>query len=367
MITQVTTPPEQSGEQLRPPPASRLEELVFLFCAFWVLVGLCLDGWAHRHQPELESFFTPWHAVFYTGYIAGTAWLAFIVLRRRSTVRSLKAAIPDGYQLAVVGLGIFAVGGIGDGFWHTIFGVETGLDALLSPTHLVLLVGLFTSTTAPIRAAWRSVSSNSLDVSYQSFLPVTLSTATATVGVAFFFLYANGFNNWPMTRSYQPGSNDSLAAFGVYSTLASTVILMFPVMFLLRRWRPPWGTFLTVFSIVGFFMAGLDAFTSWWQVIAPITGGLVVDAVIVSQYPIGTKLERRIDTATARRSAVVGGLLTPLAMWSVAALSMHLAWGVEWPPELWSGAIVMASLVGIGLAMLSHPAPVPNNSSAGTP
>ena len=30
----------------------------------WFVGGLILDGWAHNHIPELESFFTPWHAAF---------------------------------------------------------------------------------------------------------------------------------------------------------------------------------------------------------------------------------------------------------------------------------------------------------------
>jgi hypothetical protein len=33
------------------------------------------------------------------------------------------------------GLGIFAMGGVGHGIWHTDFGIETSIYALLSPTH----------------------------------------------------------------------------------------------------------------------------------------------------------------------------------------------------------------------------------------
>ena len=38
--------------------------------------------------------------------------------------------------------------------WHTILGVETGLDALLSPTHLLLFIGMAAILTTPVRAAW---------------------------------------------------------------------------------------------------------------------------------------------------------------------------------------------------------------------
>lgn len=340
-----------------PAPAKAGEELIFLFCVFWVMVGLCLDGWAHRYQPELESFFTPWHAVFYTGFIAGTAWVAFMIYRRRATVSSLRAAIPDGYQLAIVGLGVFAVGGIGDGFWHTIFGVEVGLDALLSPTHLLLLVGMLAAATAPIRAAWRRPPTATA-LGFTAFLPVTLSLAASTTGVAFFFLYANGFSNWPMTRGYQPGYDEALASLGIYSFLATTAILLFSVMFVLRRWQPPFGVFTTIFTTVGIFMSGLDAFQSSWQILAPIVGGLVTDIVVGIPFA-----SQKQPADSARAKAIVCGTVTPLAMWSVSTAAHHLAWGIQWPPELWLGSIVMASLVGMAMALLAHPARWPSPSN----
>jgi hypothetical protein len=35
--------------------------------------GASLDLWAHVHRPELETFFTPWHAVLYAGFFAMAA------------------------------------------------------------------------------------------------------------------------------------------------------------------------------------------------------------------------------------------------------------------------------------------------------
>ncbi len=70
------------AERLSPPgpmfaiegdQATRREHFVYVFFGLWLLAGLSLDGWAHRNRPELESFFTPWHAVFYAGFIGGAA------------------------------------------------------------------------------------------------------------------------------------------------------------------------------------------------------------------------------------------------------------------------------------------------------
>ncbi len=38
--------------------------------------------------------------------------------------------------------------------WHIIFGIEQNVDALLSPTHLVLLIGALLILSSPFRAGW---------------------------------------------------------------------------------------------------------------------------------------------------------------------------------------------------------------------
>ena len=346
--------------------ATRGEELIYLFFVLWTMIGLCLDGWAHRYQPELESFFTPWHAVFYTGFIFGTLALARMVIRRRPTSPSLRASIPEGYGLAVLGLGLFGLAGVGDGFWHTIFGVETGIDALLSPTHLLLLIGMLAGATAPVRAAWRNPQLTVFDTGLSSLVPTVLAIAVSTTGVAFFFLYANGFSNWQLQRSYVVNSSEALISSGIFSTLASTVILLGPVMLILRRWKTPFWFFTIVFGIVGVFMAGLDAFQYWWQVIPPVVGGLTVDAIIRWQALDGFASgsdnmapDTERTEAHLRRRAWAVGAITPLVMWSVSTLAINAWWDVAWPPELWVGQIIMAALVGLGLGVISHPPSAP--------
>ena len=59
-----------------------------------------LDAWAHNNVPGLETFFTPWHAVFYSGFPPPPAWVLWTcpapaVRRRPGPAR----AIPVGYGL----------------------------------------------------------------------------------------------------------------------------------------------------------------------------------------------------------------------------------------------------------------------------
>ena len=122
-------------------------------CA-WLLGGLYLDGWAHNHKSELETFFTPWHAVLYSGFAAsaGLVFATFAMNVRRGF--AWRSALPPGYMLSLAGAIIFLVGGLGDMVWHIIFGVEEDVDALLSPTHLALALGGTLLLSGPLRSAW---------------------------------------------------------------------------------------------------------------------------------------------------------------------------------------------------------------------
>jgi len=51
-------------------------------------------------------------------------------------------ALPPGYGLSLAGAGVFAASGVGDLLWHLLFGIEARMEALLSPTHVGLTLGL---------------------------------------------------------------------------------------------------------------------------------------------------------------------------------------------------------------------------------
>src|SRR5436305_11220206 len=108
---------------------------IMVVVSIWWLGGLFIDGWAHSNIPQLETFFTPWHAVFYSGYLAVTfTLLVQILLNLRQSAfsasgstpslvtlvrESLKGnrwlagagAIPTGYELSLLGVVIFGVSG----------------------------------------------------------------------------------------------------------------------------------------------------------------------------------------------------------------------------------------------------------------
>jgi hypothetical protein len=107
------------------------------FFSTWFVIGVCLDGWAHTHRLP-DSFFTPWHAVIYSGVLGAALVLAgtsFAAWRHDAPWRH---ALPAGYGLSLLGAGLFLITGVADFVWHSLFGIEADLEALYSPPHLLL-------------------------------------------------------------------------------------------------------------------------------------------------------------------------------------------------------------------------------------
>lgn len=328
--------------------------------ASWQLVGIYVDGWAHTNDKP-ETFFTPWHALFYSGFLATALWMTWMVQRRRAAgAGSLAAAVPVGYGLGLLGVAMFAVGGMFDLVWHSIFGIEVDLEALLSPSHLVLFAGGLLLGTSPMRSAWHDAGSRAPD--FRAFLPVVLSTTVFTASMAFLFVYFSPFftdamTDGPYDFARFSGADQDLASRlaeavrleGYAAILLTTIILLGPALWLIRRWTVPFGTFAFVFGAVGALSASIETFDIGPSCLAPLLGGLVADV-----------LYRRIRPRPERPWAVRAWAgAVPVAIWLAYFALLATYRSVGWSVELWAGATVMSGLVGFGLAVLATPPPLP--------
>lgn len=301
---------------------TRREDLVTMVLGLWLIAGLFLDGYAHQHLiAGEEDFFTPWHAAFYAGYAAMAVWTAELVRRRRG--RTLRDRVPHGYAAAVIGVGLFGLGAIGDGLWHTAFGVETGIDALLSPTHLVLMASLGAIVTAPYRAASDDASGGRRGVALTS---LGIGTALA----AFFLNFVWGLGDTSFRVPYDPatGAGEVQVIAGVGSVLAATGVLTGATALALRLGRPGPGTFGLLFG--GVALAVHLAFDEEAiGVVAAATGGLVLDGAL--------------RLLPSDRAALAPGIALT-AMWAVyygLAASIH---DVAWPAAISAGTVVLAGV-----------------------
>jgi len=233
--------PNVTNVNVQPVDSIQFDWLVML-ASIWYVGGLFLDGWAHNHGKVDQSFFTPWHAVLYSGYAVTAAVILGAVVRNHLAGYTGRMAIPAGYELSLLGIAIFAVGGVGDLIWHTLFGIEMDIAALLSPTHMILALGLALIVTGPLRAAWRRTD---VPRSWAYQLPMILSLTSLLSLFTFFTQYAN-----PIVHSIADKQGPAeLQWLGIVSILFQTAILTSLVLLVVRRWRLPLGAFALIFAV----------------------------------------------------------------------------------------------------------------------
>jgi hypothetical protein len=346
-----TTATAGAGSAPARPRAGRGDDLAAALLSTWVVGGLFLDGWAHVNQAGLETFFTPWHAVFYTGFVVSVVVLARLVARFQQG-RFDPALVPAGYGLGLVGAGLFVTGGVADGVWHTMFGVEVGVAALLSPTHLLLLGGGLCMVTSPIRSAWSSPDLPARSPALQ-LLPALLATALTTAVLLFFFQYLSAFvSRAPSAVVAEGPAGLPGTIVGVAGVLVTNLIVLAPVLLLARRWRLPFGTVALIATTGAAGLTSLRELALGALVPAMLAGGLATDLLIARLRPAP-------DRPGAFRAVAA---LAPLLLWGAWMAAYALAYGIAWPPELWAGVLGMASLSGLGLSVLALPPAVPDGS-----
>jgi hypothetical protein len=337
----------------------RAEDFVTIGLSLWLVAGVFVDGWAHTNLDVLDTIFTPWHAILYSGYLATAIWIGDVVRRRGRPARgqSIWAVIPRGYQLSVVGVMVFGAAGVGDLLWHSAFGIERGLDALLSPTHLGLFVGALLIVSTPFRLAWSNVDGVGEVPSWPALLPALLSLAIAAALTCFMhmYLWGAGLYNPLDARGAFPSSPQPVTAavrelndvIGLASVLVTNLILIAPLLILLRRWLPPFGSATLLFATIFGLMEALWGYEAYYSVLAAVAAGLLVDGLIRA-------LRAGPDRVAELR---IVATLAPLIVWGLDFLAVQLVWGMPWTAELWGGALVMSSLAGLGISLLHTTSP----------
>lgn len=339
--------PTATTEPGAEPVFSRKGEATLIAFGLWMIVGLFLDGWAHSERKP-DSFFTPWHAVIYSGF-AGAAGSALVQLRaQRRPGASWRSAVPAGYGVSLAGLAVFALGAGGDLVWHEVFGVEVDLAALLSPSHLLLMAGGLLALTGPFRTAWRAATDAP---SFSSFLPALGSLTLATGLALFFTFYLSPFARTVVPRlapaetdihDFTTASTDGFVQlremWTVSGILLTTVLVMVPVLLLVSRWRPPAGTLFVFFAAVALFEGAASEFSRWPLVLAVLGAGLAAELLVRGGVSV----------------RVLSGML-PAALWLGYFGVVVVAYDLGWSAELWTGTVVLAVLTGLGLGLLVAP------------
>ena len=338
------------------PAASRSLVLDYAvgICGIWISGGFFLDAWAHGHV-RVESFFTPYHAVFYSGMLAVVLIIGIFALRGRAQGYAWVGALPRPYRLAAVGVPVFILAGVGDLFWHRLLGIEEGVDALLSPTHQFLGLGVFLLTSGPIRSV---LGDRTGATTLARQLPLALGLASwlilAHFGTAYAFDPAAGRTNAP--PPVVPFTPDYLTALsiGYYKIATGVLIVIFQSMmiagfalWLTARIRLCPGM-LTLLLVIGNLPAAA-AFTNQTPLLAitfaqSLVTGLLGDLYVAryDPHPSGGGLR-------AFRWFAVG---FPMAYIAVYLVGIAVAEGVWWDWNVALGSWIWAGICGLALSLL---------------
>ncbi|MEV0247752.1 hypothetical protein AB0H76_14255 [Nocardia sp. NPDC050712] len=325
------------------PRATRTDDAVTALVSLWLIAGLLLDAWAHSNRPGLETFFTPWHAVFYSGFAATAGWVALLVWRQWRAGRRGLAAVPLGYGPTLLALVVFALSGVADMVWHTVFGIEESIDILFSPSHLGLAISMAVIVTTPVRSVWRDPAPGTL----ARLWPALLGTGLAIAEVMVFLEYGNALllrATWIVT-GFSETTNNSATQIAV-RMLVTNAVLLLPLLFLARRWGLPPGA-ATLCTVPLLILSGAETGgTNWSTLFSMLIAAVGVDLLALALRP----------SADRPRAYWLFATLAPLFTWSLYLGVASAAVGrLPAIVELWTGAPVVAAAVGLALGALMLP------------
>jgi hypothetical protein len=332
--------------------ATPTEDLITVGLATLLIGGVLSDAWAHTNLGGLESFFTPWHALLYSGFALTAAWTFWLGYRRRAQAPQWwRNGWPAGYGLGALGAVGFGAAGILDMIWHSIFGVEITLDIVLSPSHLLLTLSGTLLVTSPLRSWWAAGTTRR-----RAPTGITALALGAIFGVLL-LSHSTAFRSTAPTHPYDfvIGSPSHIeASYASARYLATTMILLVPVLLVYRR-RSVLG--VAAATVGGIFLFSL-ATAQFPATLIAVALGATAGALAVDL------LAKRLDAVRgpdARMRLPIVGALFGALFTAGHLLGLQVAEGIAWPVELWTGNIVLATLAGTALGGLATPPrpPVP--------
>jgi hypothetical protein len=274
---------------------------------------------------------------FYTAFLFIALTLVSVTYYNRRQGASWVKAVPDGYRLGVLGVFTFGFGGFGDYIWHSLFGFEVGVEALTSPTHLLLAAGAVLFVSSPLRATWY----DKRDSRGKELVPAIVS-ATLTILVLFLFtLYLN-----PLTYPVPAEAGaESARSLGIAQILIFAAILTGSSLMLVRRFTLPPGAFTFIFGVTS--VAVTFPELDFEFVPAVIIAGVFADALYRLTRP-------SLDRVGAFR---LFAALVPLVAFSLyyVTISVVSTISISWTIHVWAGSVVLAGVTGLLLSYLMVP------------
>lgn len=318
-------------------------DALYLIVSFWFVGGMFLDGWAHNHGQVDQSFFTPWHAVLYSGQLAVLLFLLTALWRGRAPGRDWGAMLPPGYALSLAGAILWVPAGIGDLLWHTFFGIEKSFEALLSPTHLALGFAGCLMVSGPLRAAWQRRELNE-SPSLARQWTMLLSLAFLLSVLTFFTQEANPIASFA-GETRPPTAVTLTTELGVIGMLFTTTLIMGALLPVVVHWQLAPGALTLIFSVNALLMGFQNGRYPALHVLSMVLAGLIADGLLAWLRPSAQRLP----------ALRLFSFLVPALMLTLYFAAAQLTTGIWWSVHVWTGVVVMSGMVGLLLSLVVAP------------
>jgi hypothetical protein len=326
----------------------------------WQL-GANIDAWYHAHYGfAIESFLTWPHALLYFGWVASAAPAALYLFESNALATPRASALPPGYPLVIGGAIVFGIGGALDLAWHESFGFEVGHEALVSPSHLVLIYGSALGTLGLVWAAIDRRRRAAHGARVAGDLAVVLGLGILLSALLFGFGYSQPFStDYASSGALSSGlyGYEGIRAWGdMVAQIAGTTGMVFHAMLLalftavpLRLLRLPTGALATIvlWSAAMTLVAGPEM---WIYLPAAVAGALVGEGVwaAMGRGALGGR-DGRAGYWT------IAFVVPATQLFAYFALMAGFGGGITWSTPLWSGAPVLAGLYGLIACMFAIP------------
>ena len=322
---------------------------------FWVISGLYIDLSYHLRN-DAESFFTPAHAFLYAGLGFLIFVTALVVLARRQEGRSGRDLLPEGYQVAGIGIAVFSLGGVADLIGHTFLGFETAFNALLSPSHETIGVGIMLMMVGPLRAALL-VAPRPATLAQQLPLLIAAASLLELVRWGTHYLFLSGAERLYAPYAEPSATQEALTimtlAFnkqgtGLTSLIVESLFIVGIMLYLVRNFRLRPGA-LTLVFVLGTLLIAFAESTSWLQawgfMIASVFSGVAGDLIVARTPDIRANRARYAMLAIAVPVIFEATCL----LWVIAFLG-----GTWWSPSFAIGSLVYCGIFSLLLSYAAY-------------
>jgi hypothetical protein len=308
-----------------------------------MIFGLYYDIWFHAHfiPEDSNTFFTPTHYIFYGGFLLITAFLTTSAVLNYKKEKSWTRLLPPGYEISGVGAILFILGGIFDYYWHSLFGIEQKIAALLSPSHLILVTAVTLITSGPIRSAWRQPKTKT---NFFLQLPMIISLVT----IFTLFEIMSQFIH-PVIRPYASYEYNFIPSYlaltvGIGSILFQTILVMTCVIFFIRKWSLLPGSLTLLFSFSTLILSTFATSFNYQIVLMALLSGIICDMLLFILRPSSSNQKR----------FYLFSFLLPIILNTGYFIGLGLPYNIWWSTHIWSGTILLSGLYGFLLCYFTN-------------